>query len=192
MNTFKLGVKFKYKNGYLYEWRIKNQFTEAVAATYLGIDKSTYSEYENLKLYPSKERREKIAQKLGVQENVLFPDELRKVAKLKRFIKNDHYITKEIDLKQLSVNLAPLALPTPSANMETEDIKNYVQTLLHELSPQGRLILQMRYGIGGYQEHTHEEIGNKLRMSRERIRQLELKILGKLQKHKKNFECLIS
>ena len=52
---------------------------------------------------------------------------------------------------------------------------------LSELTPRERQVLRMHFGIGQYRGHTLEEIGRKFHLTRERIRQIELKALKKLR-----------
>jgi RNA polymerase primary sigma factor len=54
---------------------------------------------------------------------------------------------------------------------------------LSELTPRERLVLRMHFGIGERRAYTLEEIGQKFRLTRERIRQIELKALKKLRHH---------
>jgi len=49
------------------------------------------------------------------------------------------------------------------------------------LSPKEREILRLRFGIGADGEHTLEEVGERFRVTRERIRQIEAKALRKLR-----------
>jgi len=55
------------------------------------------------------------------------------------------------------------------------------RNMLDSLSPREEKILRLRYGIGGENEHTLEEIGRMFNVSRERIRQIEKKALGRLR-----------
>jgi RNA polymerase primary sigma factor len=52
---------------------------------------------------------------------------------------------------------------------------------LSHLSEQERHVLQLRFGLDGEERHTLAEIGRMLDVSRERIRQVELKALRKLR-----------
>jgi RNA polymerase primary sigma factor len=52
---------------------------------------------------------------------------------------------------------------------------------LSELTPRERHVLRMHFGIGQRRAHTLEEIGRKFHLTRERIRQIELKALTKLR-----------
>ena len=56
---------------------------------------------------------------------------------------------------------------------------------LHYLSEREETIIRMRYGLGVDNEHTLAEIGEKLGVSRERIRQIEVSALRKLRRSEK-------
>ena len=56
-----------------------------------------------------------------------------------------------------------------------------VRRLLEALDERERWILAMRFGIGDDVEKTLDEIGDRLRLSRERIRQIEKKAMCKLR-----------
>jgi len=52
---------------------------------------------------------------------------------------------------------------------------------LRDLTPRERRVLRMHFGIGQPRAYTLEEIGRKFQLTRERIRQIELKALQKLR-----------
>ncbi len=54
--------------------------------------------------------------------------------------------------------------------------------MLSGLTPREERILRMRFGVGAGGEHTLEEVGRTFGVTRERIRQIEAKALGKLRK----------
>jgi RNA polymerase primary sigma factor len=54
--------------------------------------------------------------------------------------------------------------------------------LLHTLNQREATILTLRFGLDGSEERTLEEIGDKLGVTRERIRQLQNEALSKLRR----------
>jgi RNA polymerase primary sigma factor len=56
-----------------------------------------------------------------------------------------------------------------------------LQQALDVLTPRERAVITLRYGIGDGQSHTLLDIGKALGISRERVRQLEVKALQKLR-----------
>ncbi|MFN2612676.1 MAG: RNA polymerase sigma factor RpoD/SigA [Solirubrobacterales bacterium] len=52
---------------------------------------------------------------------------------------------------------------------------------LAELSPRARAVLELRYGLGGSAPLTLEQAGSALGVTRERVRQIESKALGRLE-----------
>ena len=52
---------------------------------------------------------------------------------------------------------------------------------LDSLYPREREIIMMRFGLGGEEEHTLEEIGKKFGVTRSRIREIEAKAIRKLR-----------
>jgi RNA polymerase primary sigma factor len=62
-----------------------------------------------------------------------------------------------------------------------DDIKGQVNRALFTLSPKEEKILRRRFGIGSDVPHTLEEIGQEFNVTRERIRQIEVKALRKLK-----------
>lgn len=57
-----------------------------------------------------------------------------------------------------------------------------VTTALRNVSPRERMILELRYGVTGKEPMTLEAVGKKLRISRERVRQLEERALARLRR----------
>jgi len=53
---------------------------------------------------------------------------------------------------------------------------------LNEINPRERKILDMRFGLNGPERMTLEEVGKKLKLSRERVRQLEERGLQRLRR----------
>ena len=64
-------------------------------------------------------------------------------------------------------------------------MRDATMRILSDLTPREERILRMRFGIGGENDHTLEEVGKTFNVTRERIRQIEAKALKKLQVSKK-------
>jgi RNA polymerase primary sigma factor len=60
-------------------------------------------------------------------------------------------------------------------------MRERASALLSGLTPREERILRMRFGIGTDRDHTLEEVGRLFNVTRERIRQIEAKALGKLR-----------
>ena len=70
----------------------------------------------------------------------------------------------------------------PSEQFEEKDMREGIGTLIKALTPREREIIKLRYGLSGRSEKTLEEIGVKLGVTRERIRQIQLSALGKMRR----------
>jgi RNA polymerase primary sigma factor len=72
--------------------------------------------------------------------------------------------------------------PSPSDAVITESLHMITDELLATLSPREEKVIRMRYGLGpSREEHTLEEVGRLFDLTRERIRQIEVKALKKLR-----------
>ena len=56
-----------------------------------------------------------------------------------------------------------------------------MREVLKSLTPREEKVLKMRFGIDVASEHTLEEVGKDFSVTRERIRQIEVKALRKLR-----------
>lgn len=61
------------------------------------------------------------------------------------------------------------------------ELSKSVKSVLSTLSPREEKIIRLRFGIGEQADYTLEEVGQRFGVSRERIRQIENKILKKLR-----------
>lgn len=83
-------------------------------------------------------------------------------AELKDFIKNDN-------------------APDPLDDVIERNLREVTTRILKSLHPREEKILRMRYGIGEDRTFTLEEVGKSFSLTRERIRQIEIKALQKLR-----------
>lgn len=71
--------------------------------------------------------------------------------------------------------------PSPVDSATQHLLQETIEEVLGELTPRQSHILRLRFGLGGGDPHTLEEIANKFGLSRERIRQLEKEALRRLR-----------
>ena len=83
--------------------------------------------------------------------------------------------------KRLEDFVPDAAASRPDGGIDDDRMRMGVGSLIGSLTPREQLILRLRYGLGGEEEHTLEQIGQSLGLSRERVRQLEARALKKLR-----------
>lgn len=71
---------------------------------------------------------------------------------------------------------------TPSVEYQIvkNSIEEQIRNILKELDDKEALVLKLRFGLEDDRTHTLQEIGNRLNLTRERIRQIEKKAMRKL------------
>ena len=70
----------------------------------------------------------------------------------------------------------------PDASMDSVLVKERLTGLMEAISEREQRVLNLRFGIPDGKEHTLAEVAKKLRISRERVRQIEENALKKLKK----------
>jgi RNA polymerase primary sigma factor len=60
-----------------------------------------------------------------------------------------------------------------------------VHAALHELEPREREVMELRFGLDRDEPRTLQEVGDRLRLSRERVRQIEARAMDKLRRSKR-------
>ncbi len=69
----------------------------------------------------------------------------------------------------------------PSDGVENASLADHIGEVLASLTPREEKVIRMRFGIGEPTTYSLEEIGSRFALTRERIRQIELKALRKLR-----------
>jgi RNA polymerase primary sigma factor len=70
---------------------------------------------------------------------------------------------------------------SPTDAIVRTDVTDRIASILKTLSPKEEEVIRLRFGIGYERTHSLEEIGHKFNLTRERIRQIELKALRQLR-----------
>ena len=104
--------------------------------------------------------------------------------------------------KVLKIAKEPISLETPIGDEEDSHLGDFIEDknavlpidaaiqsnlretttlVLATLTPREERVLRMRFGIGMNTDHTLQEVGQQFSVTRERIRQIEAKALGKLK-----------
>jgi RNA polymerase sigma factor (sigma-70 family) len=171
---------------------------QSALARHLGVPASEFGMWLNLKSCPpqsptrgwSEERLSKLESQLieltGKTLEQLFPDELRrsveflqapKVYEQTASLKTDaleHYAIATAERMRLSAS--------PMLPSEHDELTNDVRRALDVLTHRERQVVAMRYGLADGHQYTLEEVSAVLRVTRERVRQIEAKAIRNLQK----------
>lgn len=75
---------------------------------------------------------------------------------------------------------------SPEQVVITQLLETQIRELLASLTLRERRVIQLRYGLDGDREHTLHEVGRKLGLSHEAVRQLESRALRKLDPLSRN------
>ncbi len=71
--------------------------------------------------------------------------------------------------------------PSPMERLEAADERRALYRALARLEPRERLIIELRFGLGGHREETQKEVADRLGISQSYISRLEKKILLRLR-----------
>ena len=71
--------------------------------------------------------------------------------------------------------------PSPYSKRESNDVTEHILRVLNTITPRESEIIRMRFGIGFDKDKTLEEVGRHFSITRERVRQIEVKALRKLR-----------
>ena len=71
--------------------------------------------------------------------------------------------------------------PAPAEAVTKNLLREQLRDVLHTLPPREVRILQLRYGLHDGQSYTLEEVGRKMGVTRERVRQIEAQALSRLR-----------
>ena len=81
----------------------------------------------------------------------------------------------------LSEFLQDRDIPSPPDTVIHSSLRRQIERALQSLTDREAEVIRLRFGLGQSGDHTLEEVGQHLQVTRERVRQIESKALRKLQ-----------
>lgn len=182
--------KFEYKRGYKFStyatWWIRQAISRAVADQSRTIRIPVHM-IENINRVNrvSKELVQELGVEPGAEEiadrSKIPVDKVRTILKIsKEPISIETPIGEESDT-MLKDFIEDKGNPSPLDTVMHEDLKTHIDRILCTLSPKEAMIIRKRFGIGEDSPSTLEEIGQEFDVTRERIRQIEVKAIRKLK-----------
>ncbi len=189
--------KFKYEKGFKFStyatWWIRQAITRALIDQtktirvpvhmmefYNRVTKSSRELTQQLGREPT---NEEIAARLAVPS--------RKVGEVFRAIQDPIALQTPIgdEDTELEDFIGDKTSPSPYFEAERIETSEHIQRVLRTLTPKEETVIRMRFGVGVDRDHTLEEVGRYLSITRERVRQIEAKALRKL-KHPSRLRAL--
>ena len=189
--------KFKYEKGFKFStyatWWIRQAITRALIDQTKTIRVPVHMmEFYNRVTKASRE----LTQQLGreptneeIAQKLLVPT--RKVEEVFRAIQDPIALQTPVgdEDTELEDFIGDKNSPSPYSDAEKIETSEQIQRVLKTLTPKEERVIRMRFGIGADKDHTLEEVGRHLSITRERVRQIEAKALRKL-KHPSRLKAL--
>ena len=183
--------KFNYKLGYKFStyasWWIKQSMFKAISEQSHCMKIPVYIQETLSKFFKVKKKKKKeyncqvknqdVAKKMNIEPDKIetFLSAYTKTISIERGLER-------ADGKELNVaDILEDEKASVSANVEYENLKNDIQIVISTLKERERDVVKMRYGLDNAARLTLEEIGNIYGVTKECIRQTELRALQKMR-----------
>jgi RNA polymerase primary sigma factor len=86
--------------------------------------------------------------------------------------------------------LTQKCIPSVEQELIQRSVKRYLNEALQDLGRNEQQVLRLRFGLDDDTPHTLKEIGDRIGLSRERVRQIQVKALEKLRHNKKTLSLM--
>ncbi|MGE3163502.1 MAG: RNA polymerase sigma factor RpoD/SigA [Planctomycetota bacterium] len=182
--------KYEHRKGYKFStyatWWIRQAISRAIAEKSRMVRLPVYMSETMSKLHSisrdymhrkgTKPTIEEISRELEIS-----PIELQKIVRMSR---NPVSLSSPLGRDEDSSFgdfLQDLREESPDARLSFDALRDRLQAILQSLSLREREVIKLRFGIDRDETYTLEELGKKFKVTRERIRQIEIRALKKLK-----------
>jgi RNA polymerase primary sigma factor len=183
--------RFDYRRGYKFgtyaTWWIRQAVTRAVSQHGRTIRIPVHMVDQIRKLIRTAQRMEQDLGRQPTPEEIsertgLEPDRIRWMLRVSmRPISLEKPVNDEEAASEFGDFIEDEDVPSPADWAEHNELRQELERMLTTLTPREARVLRLRFGLEGDHPYTLKEIGEKLGVTRERVRQIQQQALGRLR-----------
>ena len=182
--------KFDYHRGFKFStyatWWIRQAISRAVSDQGRTIRLPVHMGDKVRQLYRVLQETEQMLGRSGTAEEIAgilntTPDRVRWLLKVSRHPTSLEQPVGEDEERELGTLIEDTESAQPADMVMGSMLRERMEQLLTTLPPREARILRLRYGLQNGRTYTLEEVGRKMGLTRERIRQIETQALNRLR-----------